>query len=59
MPSTADAAFSVLSMRLAWTKPVLREFLEQEYFERYLVIGQKENRERRYLLYNARQELVC
>lgn len=40
-------------------KPVLREFLEQEYFERYLVIDQEADRQRRYRLYNAKQELVC
>lgn len=40
-------------------KPVLREFLEQEYFERYLVIDQKSTGERRYKLFNTKQELVC
>ncbi len=40
-------------------KPVLREFLEQEYFERFLVIDQEENGQRRYRLYNAKQEIVC
>lgn len=40
-------------------KPVLREFFEQEYFERYLVIDQKTGGERRYQMYNAKQELVC
>ena len=40
-------------------KPVLREFLDQEYFERYLVIGQKADGERCYRLYNAKQEPVC
>ncbi len=40
-------------------KPVLREFLEQNYFERYLVIDKQENGERSYRLYNAKQELLC
>lgn len=40
-------------------KPVLCEFLKQEYFERYLVIGQKKNGERCYQLYDAAQQLVC
>lgn len=40
-------------------KPVLREFLEQNYFERYLVIDQRENGARSYRLYNAKQELLC
>lgn len=40
-------------------KPVFKEFLGQEYFERYLVIGQLENGERSYQMYNAARELVC
>lgn len=40
-------------------KPVLRELLDQNYFERYLVIDKQENGKRSYRLYNARQELVC
>ena len=40
-------------------KPVLREFLEQNYFERYLVIDKKETGERSYQLYNAKQERLC
>ena len=40
-------------------KPVLREFLEQKFFERYLVIDKKETGERSYQLYNAKQELLC
>lgn len=40
-------------------KPVLREFLDRNYFERYLVIDKQENGERSYKLYNARQELLC
>ncbi len=40
-------------------KPVLREFLEQGYFERYLVISQQENKQRCYHMYNAKQELIC
>lgn len=40
-------------------KPVLQEFLEQHYFERYLVIDKQQNGERSYRLYNAKQELLC
>ena len=40
-------------------KPVLREFLEHNYFERYLVIDKKETGERIYRLYDAKQELLC
>ncbi len=40
-------------------KPILREFVEQEYFERYLVIDKQENGQRSYRLYNKKQELVC
>lgn len=40
-------------------KPAFREFFEQKYFERYLVISGQENGGRSYRLYNAAQELVC
>ena len=40
-------------------KPVLREFLEQKFFERYLVIDKEEGGVRSYKLYNAKQELLC
>ena len=40
-------------------KPVLREFLEHNYFERHLVIDKKETGERIYRLYDAKQELLC
>ena len=40
-------------------KPVLREFLEQKFFERYLVIDKDAGGARTYKLYNARQELLC
>ena len=40
-------------------KPVLREFLDKNYFERYLVIDKQDNGERSYRLYNDRQELLC
>lgn len=40
-------------------KPALREFLEQGYFERYLVIGQEEGGGRSYQMYDARLEQVC
>ena len=41
------------------SKPVLRELFEQEYFERYLVIGQKRTGERCYQLYDEEQQPVC
>lgn len=40
-------------------KPVLKDFLGQGYFERYLVIGQKDSGERSYSIYNEKLELVC
>ncbi len=40
-------------------KPVLREFLLQEYFERYLVIGRQDNGSRSYELFNAKGESIC
>ena len=40
-------------------KPVLREFLEQKFFERYLVIDKDAGGTRSYKLYTARQDLLC
>ena len=39
-------------------KPALRELAVQQYFDRYLVIGQGRDRERIYRLYNAERELL-
>lgn len=40
-------------------KPALSEFFMRGYFERFLVIGQAEDGERLYHMYNARKEQVC
>lgn len=40
-------------------KPVLQEMAAQACFERYLVIGRRDDGERVYRLYDGKQELVC